>query len=472
MSIAVLLLSALPMASASNGAGAVIDRIVAFHGVSREPARFVAQGQGFVMDSTHPQHPGDARREDLLVRFEIDASRGDAVLEFTSGGEKPETERRYVRRGRPFQLDEQKAEIDAVALGDIGPATLAALHPSLVARALAARRENLQLVDGGSPTKPAQLLFAWNEKLWRVYADARSGRLERLELRIYNDVHGDGVEGMRYEQYRENLPARIVLTSGSRDQARFDLTSTSATTPPTLPEEKDNWGARVLAPEEIVLRELAPHVFTIDLRALNSRVFVAEFQDHLAVLEGVYNSMNGDLLARTLEKRFGKPIRYFAFSHLHGQYVGGVRSYVHAGATVLVPPTTAPLIEEVVKARHDLRPDALTREPRPLKLQLVKDSLVLEDSTNALRVDNVVSEHTDEYLLFSFPRQKLVMTGDLLFYRGPEQPMRGRSKRLCETVAKLGLPVETMYVSWPLEGYGGVHNTVGFDEFKAACERP
>lgn len=470
MSIAVLLLAALPAAAAAQPAGAVIDRIAAFHAA---PERLVAQGKGFVMDSTHPQHPGDAHREDLEVRFEIDPSRGDAVLEFTSGGEKPETERRYVRRGRPFQLDEQKAEIDAVALGDIGPATLAALHPSLVARALASRRENVQLAEAGSAAKPSQLLFAWNDELWRVFADARSGRLERLELRIYHDVHGDGIEGVRYEQYRDNLPARIVLTSGPRDQARFDLTTTSPSlTAPALPEEKDNWGARVLAPEEIVLRELAPHVFAIDLRPLNSRVFVAEFQDHLAVLEGVYNSTNGDLVARTLEKRFAKPIRYFAFSHLHGQYVGGVRSLVHAGATVLVPPTTAPLIEEVVKARHDLRPDALTRGPRPLKLQLVKDSLLLEDATNALRIDNVVSEHTDEYLLFSFPRQKLVMTGDLLFYRGPDQPLRGRSKRLCETVAKLGLPVETLLVSWPLEGYNGVRNTVGFGEFKAACERP
>jgi hypothetical protein len=48
----------------------------------------------------------------------------------------------------------------------------------------------------------------------------------------------------------------------------------------------------------------------------------------------------------------------------------------------------------------------------------------------------------------------------------------GRSKKLCTTLANLALDVETMLVTWPLEGYGGVRNRVGFDEFRAACAQP
>ena len=89
-----------------------------------------------------------------------------------------------------------------------------------------------------------------------------------------------------------------------------------------------------------------------------------------------------------------------------------------------------------------------------------------------MTIYNVESDHTDEYLVFHFPRQKLLLTGDLLFFRGSEQPLRGRSKKLCTTLANLALDVETMLVTWPLEGYGGVRNLVGFDEFRAGCEQP
>jgi hypothetical protein len=160
----------------------------------------------------------------------------------------------------------------------------------------------------------------------------------------------------------------------------------------------------------------------------------------------------------------------FSFSHLHGQYLGGVRSYIHQGATVLVPPTTAPLIATVAESKNDLRPDALSREPKPLRVEEVKGKKILEDDVNRLEVLNVDSGHTDEYLIFYFPRQKVLITGDLLCYRGPDTPLRGRSKQLCETLAKLGIEPDVMYVSWPLGSYG-CHDVVRGDEMKAACGR-
>src|SRR5262249_55542489 len=99
-----------------------------------------------------------------------------------------------------------------------------------------------------------------------------------------------------------------------------------------------------LSPGTVHFTELAPHLFTVDLDSLNTRVPVAEFSDSPAILEGAFGSDVCDVLSRAIQQRFHKPVRQFAFSHLHGQYSGGTRSWVHEGATVVIPPTTEPLI--------------------------------------------------------------------------------------------------------------------------------
>ena len=195
---------------------------------------------------------------------------------------------------------------------------------------------------------------------------------------------------------------------------------------------------------------------------------VAEFFDFVVVLEGAYNSRNCDMIAKKVLKRFQKPVKFFAFSHLHGQYVGGTRSWAAIGATIIVPPTTVKLIEDIVNTPDNLRPDALTLAPKPLQIASVKDRRRIDDEVNALEIYNVESEHTDEYFIFYFPRQKVLMTGDLLFYR-PGQPLKGRSKKLCETLQKLGLVVDTYICTWPLTGYD-TKNIVTRAEMLEACQ--
>lgn len=216
-------------------------------------------------------------------------------------------------------------------------------------------------------------------------------------------------------------------------------------------------------------REIAAHLFSIDLVTLNMRVFVAEFSDHLMVFEGAWDPRNSDPIVASIREHFQKPVRFYAFSHIHSQYFAGTRSFVHEGATVLVPPTTAPLIETMVQQGRRLRPDALAAEPRPLRIETVPKRRRLQDRVNTVEIHNVESGHTDEYLIVYFPRQKVLLTGDLLFYY-PGKALTGRSRQLCETVRKLGLHVETYVATWPLDGYD-TKNVVTRDEMQAACPR-
>lgn len=425
-----------------------------------EPYRI--SGNGFVRDASHPMCPGDFRRLDISFRLLVNPELGETAIEIESGEKEQKTiDRYFVRRGRIFQVDGEGNETLPASLGDLSPATVAALHPTIVANAIRERRENLRKAGN-----KGRYLFAWNDELWKVDIDERSGRVARLERYVYSDLFDDGTEVVTFIS-----PGRVVVTAGGRELARLDFGDLAAGVTMEVPAgDRKRDRARLVSAREIELREVAPHLYAIDLATVNTRVMVAEFTDHLAVLEGAYSSRICERIAAQLQKRFVKPVRYFAFSHLHGQYVGGTRSWVHEAATVLVPPTTAPLIEEIVKARHELQPDALSRDPKPLRLETVKERRRLEDGMNVLEIFNVESEHTDEYFIFYFPQQKVLLTGDLLFYR-PGQPLSGRSKKLCTTIKELGLDVETFYATWPLDGYG-TKNVVRREEMQQGCSEP
>lgn len=435
------------------------------------PYRIV--GQGFVTDATHPRRPGDAPRYELGLTLTVDPALDEITLEFGDPKEPAAKPTRFhARHGRLFQVaDSTGREAVSPSYGDLKAAALAALHPALLAAALRDRPENVRALPGGARA------FAWTDEQWTIEGDAAGHRVARLTRATRNVVHGDGIEEVRYEPAAAldgaavRTPIRVTIAARGREIARFDFAAAVPLAEDSLPPfpagdrgRDRNWR---LAPRELHFQELAPHVFTLDLDSLFVRVLVAEFSDHMFVLEGTYGTHMSDLIARAIRERFHKPVRWFAFSHIHGQYIGGTRSWVAEGATIVVPPTTVPLIEEIVAARFDSRPDALAKRPRPLKVETVADRRTFEDPTNALTIFEVESDHTDEYFIFWFPRARILVTGDLFFYR-PGRPAAGRARKLCSAVAALGLDVERFVVSWPLSGYG-TKPIFTRAEFDAAC---
>jgi len=419
-------------------------------------AALVLVGKGFLTDGSHPKHPGDFQKYEAKLRIELDAEVGIASIAIETGeGESKDIDRYFVRHGQTFQLSDEGKEIPARSLADLSVAAVAALHPALVESALLERPEAVQEQRDG------RIAFSWNDVLWLVTREKRDGAVSRLTHRNFSGALGDGVEEIVFDR----APARVRVSLRGHETARFDFGPPEPVRAVELPKSDEE---RVIPASEIAFTELAPHVFAIDLASINSRVTVAEFADYLVVFEGAYNARNGDLLARAIRERFpGKPVRYFAFSHLHGQYIGSTRSYIALGATVLVPPTTVPLIEEIARAPHTLHPDALSKAPRSPRVEAVETSRRLEDATNALVLYNVPSEHTDESLVVWLPGPRILLTGDLLFYR-PGKPLTGRSKRVCQTVAELGLDVDRYVATWPLDRYG-TKNVVSGEEMKAAC---
>lgn len=450
-------------------AHAAPDSLLRLADPATAPYRITARGH--VTDASHPMHPGDFRKEEVRLRIDVIPETGEAIVEFESGeGSDSIVNRYFVRRGRIFQVNDSRREVAAGPLGDLSAAAVAAIHPRLAAEAVRERREDLRAIPGSH-----DYWFAWNDALWRVGLDLEAGCVTSLSRLLYREREGDGAEEIRYEEWRKegagDGPARVVVTRDSREVARFEFAPAGSATPADSLRIPAGEGSRdrdhTVRAADLEFKQAAPGVFYLDLDSLDTRVFVAEFADHLAVIEGAWSGRVCDAIAEAARRRFGKPVRWFAFSHLHGQYIGGVRSWVHEGAAVLAPPTTVPLVEEMAKSRHVLRPDAQELDPRPLTIEAVADRRHLEDAANALDIYNVKSGHTDEYLIFHFPRQRLLLAGDLFFYR-PGRQLSDRARQLCQTVQSLGLEVNTLMATWPLHGYG-TKSIVPGAEMREAC---
>jgi glyoxylase-like metal-dependent hydrolase (beta-lactamase superfamily II) len=418
------------------------------------------EGRGTVLDTTHPRFPGDGTRLNVQVILMIDPASDEVRIEWRSDPDDHEPPDIYfMRRGRIFQADTQGAEVAPQALGDLSPAAIAALHPALATAALRIRPENRTAAG-----TTGAVHFAWSDALWRV--ETGPNGVQRLTRPVFHGVLGDGWEEISFSG--EPPLTKVQISQHGQAAAQLEFGAPQPAAPPAVPQgDRRRDSEELLGPGPLALTPLAPGVHVVEMAGLNARVFVIEFRDFLVVLEGTYNSLAGDRVVRALAP-LKKPIRYFSFSHLHGQYIGGLRSFVAAGATVLVTPELAPLVRQVAAAPHALRPDALAAAPRVLTVEVVDDRRLIEDADNALLlIHNRNSEHTREYLNFYLPRQKILLSGDLYFHR-TGKPAVGRSKTFCGTVRQLGLDVDRVYITWPLTGYP-IENTISGVDFRAAC---
>jgi hypothetical protein len=207
---------------------------------------------------------------------------------------------------------------------------------------------------------------------------------------------------------------------------------------------------------EPVIVALAPGIWSVDMEDIDSRSLIVEFADHLAVLEFAVGSANGERLADAARKRWpGKPIRYAFFSHYHPHYAGGLRAMIAEGATVVTTPGNDAFVRKIAALPFTISPDRLARSPRPLAILTFPDSTELADSTNQLVALNYGnrSQHTDEFVVFWFPRAKLLFETELGWVRddGKLRAIR-RAGPLLAWLADQKMDVQRFVQSWPMRG--------------------
>lgn len=142
---------------------------------------------------------------------------------------------------------------------------------------------------------------------------------------------------------------------------------------------------------------------------------LVEFSDHLTLIEAPASEQRTLAViaeARTLVP--DKPLTQLVVTHHHFDHTAGLRAAVSEGLTLITHRDNAELFRELVNREHTLYPDALARNPVPLRLMLVSDELILSDDNNEMRLYHIAgNEHASTLLMAYFPAEQILVQADV-----------------------------------------------------------
>jgi len=199
-------------------------------------------------------------------------------------------------------------------------------------------------------------------------------------------------------------------------------------------------------PATVTVEELGKGLWFLGGQSHHS--VLVEFADHLTLIEAPQNDVRAlAVIAKARELRPGKPLTHVVNTHHHFDHSGGIRAAVSEGLTVITHKGNEAFFKMAAGRAHTIAPDALAKNPKPLKIETVDDELVLKDATRTVYLYPVVgSPHSDTMLMAYIPQEKILVEVDVFTPGAAAQPY---AANLLENVKKRNLKVDRIV---PLHG--------------------
>jgi glyoxylase-like metal-dependent hydrolase (beta-lactamase superfamily II) len=181
---------------------------------------------------------------------------------------------------------------------------------------------------------------------------------------------------------------------------------------PALPDFPAAAPPAAAAPRRAVANKLADKVW--DVRIGGNGGAVIEFADHLVMFEA-YNNESDTFARLDVADALvpGKKVTHVIVSHHHFDHSGGVRAAVARGLTIVARRGNEGIFREMVARPAPNFPDALARNPQPLKFLPVDEQLTLDDGTMRVDVYHAVGHlHMAEAVFAYIPGPRIFLEGD------------------------------------------------------------
>ena len=176
-----------------------------------------------------------------------------------------------------------------------------------------------------------------------------------------------------------------------------------------------------------------------------------EMNDHIVLVDTPNNEQRGlAVIAKAKELIPNKPIRYVVTSHHHWDHLGGIRSAMAEGATIVTNEKNKAFLERVAKTPHTINPDRLAQSKKLVKIQTVGAKGVLTDGTRTIELYTLSNYlHAGDMMIVYLPKEKVLAEPDA--FTPPAQataPLAPRAvpyaQTLYDNIQRLGLDVQTI----------------------------
>ena len=284
----------------------------------------------------------------------------------------------------------------------------------------------------GKPHEAFTFVMADTQQV-AVYVDSATSLVSKYELIFVDPVAGDEASEIIFGNYvsagTQRVPTTWTWLQAGQKVADAKITvelnpavtddafkvaaagyQRVASLPDTLPEE---------------VEKLTDGVYVLhNIAGQNQNTMVVEFKDYIVAVEAPGSSDGADQVIERIKQTIpNKPIRYIAMTHHHGDHIGGLRSFIAEGATVITTPGNRATVEAMAEAPQA---DRLAKNPRAPQFAFVeKGRRVLSDGTQTLELIDVgPNPHAKQMVIAYLPKQRIVFQGDL-FFRAPNDAPAG-----------------------------------------------
>ena len=202
----------------------------------------------------------------------------------------------------------------------------------------------------------------------------------------------------------------------------------------------------------VTAEKLADGVYLMGGGPANS--YLVEFSNFVAVFEAPGNEERSLAVIEAVTRLApGKPIRWLISSHPHFDHIGGVRTYLHIGATIVAHMKNIGFLNRDVLnyEPRTVAPDILSRWPptevaEGYNYEAVQENYVITDNRRILRVYYVQPlQHVEGMLMAYLPSERIAFQADLFdTHEPPKASQLPAMRSLATQVERMKLDVATL----------------------------
>jgi glyoxylase-like metal-dependent hydrolase (beta-lactamase superfamily II) len=189
--------------------------------------------------------------------------------------------------------------------------------------------------------------------------------------------------------------------------------------------------------------EIAPRVHVI--RGTRN-ILVVEQDKGIVLVEAPLYPERSDEVVRWVKSKYpAKPITHTVVTHWHHDHVGGLRTLVAEGATIVTSDVNLDFYRRLFAAPSTIEPDALAAKPQEARFfsQSGERPLRLDDGVTPIEVHRTQTAHANDMVVVHLPEQRLLFVSDL-YTPGPGIMVAQETRDMVKVIERNGLAVERL----------------------------